>query len=59
MLANSPPVGSYDPKLDAVRRTLAREFKIADTTPRFDEYSFKKKVQNSPQNLFYDVNDTR
>ena len=59
MLQNSPPVGTYDPKHILVRPALTKEFKITDATPRFDEQSFKKKILNSPDNLFYDVTDSR
>ena len=59
MLNSSPGVGTYDPNENVIRRPLAKEFKIAEATPRFDDYAFKKKLENSPQNLFYDVNDTR
>lgn len=44
MLNNSPPVGTYDPNIDKVRRSISKDIKITEYPARFDDYSFKKKL---------------
>ncbi|CDW82872.1 UNKNOWN [Stylonychia lemnae] len=47
LLAQSPPVGLYDPDISKVKRNAVPDISISENTKRFDEYSFKKKVENS------------
>ncbi len=58
MLSQSPPVGSYNPKDAIIRQSISKDFSITDAVPRFDDYSAKKQLNNSPS-VFHDVRDPR
>lgn len=58
-MINSPPVGTYDPNDTYIRTSISKGIKLDNSLSRFDEYSFKKKIANSPTNAFYDVKDPR
>ena len=58
MLNNSPPVGSYDPNFDIGRKGISMDIRISENPNRFDDYSFKKKLENSPC-IFHEIKDSR
>ena len=61
MLSQSPPVGTYHPKDAITRLSITKDFSITDpiAVPRFDVYTFKKQMGNSPNKGSYDVIDPR
>lgn len=42
-----------------IRTSISIGIKLDNSLPRFDDYSFKKQIANSPSNAFYDVKDPR
>lgn len=58
MLNSSPPVGSYDPNFEKIRKSISKDIKIVEQPARFDDYSFKKQLENSPS-IYHEVKDPR